>query len=97
MSNVLYYYETEDSAIHEHQVSISEIFMVSILSKIARGRVEPSVHHLEENIKIFYFPSGRIWHANGNRFVAQNITKYRQVMMAFRRQRNILESKKRVN
>lgn len=95
MPSALYYYETEDGHIHQYSVNVSEVFMVSILSRIGRKEIEPSVHSLRDDIKMFYFPSGRIWYSNGNRFVAQNISRYRKVMLTYRQQHSIEESKKK--
>lgn len=93
MPSALYYYKTEDGTIHQYQVNISEVFLVSILARIGRKELSPSVHDLPDDITLFYFPSGRIWHANGNRFVAQKPLVYREVMLTFRRLQGIKESK----
>lgn len=97
MPNAVYYYETEDGTIHQHVVNISEIFLVSILFRIGKGETESSVYDLPKDIKTFYFPSGRIWHANGNSFTAQNTIKYKEMMLNFKRIDGIRESKEKKN
>ena len=92
MIKLLYYYETDD-AIHQYLRSLSEIYLVSILSKIGKGELEPEIHDLPEDIQVFYFPSGRIWYRNGNRFVAQTPIRFRKIAAEYKRQQVIKESK----
>ena len=55
--------------------------------------LEPEVHDLPKDIQVFYFPSGRIWYKNGNRFVAQTPIRFRKIAAEYKRQQVIKESK----
>ncbi len=92
---ISYFYQTNDDVLHEYQAQVSEPFVISILSGIGKGTIRANTHSLPEDVKVFYFPSGRVWYKNGNRFVGENKTKYRWAMANCRRQKAIEESKQK--
>lgn len=95
MPTALYFFQTEDDTIHEYKVPVGEMFLIHFLSAIGKGEVKASVHDLPKNIKTFFFPSGRVWYKNGNRFVGENQTKYRWAMGNFKRLQAIKEAKEK--
>lgn len=83
----IYYFTVEHTAgIQRHMTINSELPMVTILSEIGKGNIEPEVHDLPNDMVTFLFPSGRVWYRNGNRFVAQRPAVFQGYRSLYNRQ-----------
>ncbi len=90
----IYYYQTISGGIGQYISGIPEKAMVSNLTKIGKGDILPESIGLPGDITAFFFPSGRIWYANGNHFVPESPARFRECMRVHKRQQSLTKPKK---
>ncbi len=82
----VYYYQTISGAIGQYITKIPEMVMISNLIKIGKGETLPEGIDLPGDIISLFFPSGRIWYANGNHFTVESSGRFKECMRVHKKQ-----------